>query len=208
MRVFLILSLFLFLISCEKQDDYNKISYQYRYHSNFSFAVGNSYLNLLEMGKYLPWNWQNEPSLLNIPDTLLLEDRMPFEPQGWLKEGSEKISNITIKIRGYNEFPAKVHFILQLEDSIKKTEYLVDLFIPESVFQSDSIPEMKGNFETFVHLTKEKIMQFKSMKKLLIIAKIENKTKRNEYYALYKNLKVLVGIGVQVQFDFNIQDIQ
>ncbi|HOK50537.1 MAG TPA: hypothetical protein PLF75_01485, partial [Bacteroidales bacterium] len=121
-RKWILLSIILLYLAilpaCEKLDNYNRISYDYPYHANFAFAIGSSVLNLPKLGRNLPMGWEEHPELLVIPDSIILEDHLPFEPQSWIEQGSTKIAQIVIKIRGYNEFPDWAQLTFMLTDSL------------------------------------------------------------------------------------------
>ncbi|MCX7987225.1 MAG: hypothetical protein N2662_09835 [Bacteroidales bacterium] len=212
MKIFTILLIVTLVSSCEKQDDYNRILYDYNYRANFSFAIGTSFLNLHEMGTNLPFGWEDNPLLLAFPDTLLLRSNLPFEPQNWVTNGSEKIKQIVIKIRGYNEFPDRAELNFSLADSLNRsvfpTDSLIRIVISEAKFAEDSVPTEKGYFETFIILSEDRIKHISDKRYIQIRASIENKTKRNEQYSFYRNYKIEIGIGVQVQFDYNLKTLK
>ena len=197
------------IAACEKQDDYTRISYNYQYRANFAFAIGSSYMDLSALGVNLPWGWENNPLLLNIPDSLILEDDLPFEPQSWVEKGEEKIARLVIKVRGANEFPDRVQLTFSLADSLKLSvspnDLLANITVPEAVFANDTFPSEVGNFETEIVLSDKQIQDIGNKPYFHIYATIANQTKHNDLYRYYRYLKIEVRVGVQVQFDFNLQ---
>lgn len=198
--------------SCEKQDDYSRLSVNYQYRANLAFAIGSSFLNLPVLGINLPTSWENDPSLLAIPDSIILEDYLPFEPQAWLQQGSEKISQIVVKVRGFNEFPDRAQLTFSLADSLNQSYFpddsLTTITIPEAIFDNDTVPFKKGNFETYIVLTDNKLKNIARIRHFHIFATIANKTKHDEQYRYYRYLKIEVGVGVQVQFEFNLRTLK
>jgi len=200
------------IAACEKQDDYSRISYNYRYRANFAFAIGSSYMDLSTLGVNLPWGWENNPQLLNIPDSLILEDDLPFEPQSWIEKGGEKIIRLVIRVRGSNEFPDRAQLTFSLADSLKQSvfpdDFLANVAIPEAVFANDTLPAEKGNFETEIILSDKQIQNMSNKRYFHIYATISNQTKHVDFYRYYRYLKIEVRVGVQVQFDFNLQTLK
>ncbi|MGC8824620.1 MAG: hypothetical protein ACP5PZ_08505 [Bacteroidales bacterium] len=200
------------LSSCEKPDDYSRLSYNYRYQANFAFAIGSSCQNLTSSGINVPQGWEQTPSLLAIPDTLILEDNLPFDPQAWTNRANEKIAQIILKIRGYNEFPDRAQLTFSLTDSLDISVFpedsLATIIIPEAIFTNDTLPSQRGNFETYVTLTDRQLQNIINKRHLHIRTTIGNKTKHTEQYSYYRYLEIEVGVGVQVLFDFNLQTLK
>ncbi len=199
-----------FILSCEKTDHYDRLKIDNQYNGKFSFVIGSTFLNLSVMGINLPPEWERQPELLNIPDSLQLRDYLPFEPGQWIENGTEKISKITIKIRGENLFPAEAKLYLQLIDSEKNAiqgfENLAVVNIEPATFKNDSTSDINGKFETYIQLSRTEIEKISSARYILIDGIIENRIKHPNQYKYYENFNITAGMGVQVEFDFRLQN--
>lgn len=199
-----------FIQSCEKTDHYDQIKIDYQYNGKFSFVIGSTFLNLSVTGINLPPAWETQPDLLNIPDTLQLRDYLPFEPNQWIENDTDKISKINIKIRGENQFPASSKLRLQLTDSKKNPipgfEQSGMVNIDAATFKDDSTSDVNGKFETYIEINRTEMQKISSAHYLLIDGIIENHTKHPTQYKYYKNFNITTGVGVQVEFDFRWQN--
>jgi hypothetical protein len=187
--------------SCEKQDDYSKLTANYRYQASFSLPVGDSSLNIENNGKNLPPDWQIDTILANL-DTIFLQQEITFNVANSLKDVNY-IRSLFLVVAATNEFPAGAHLRLYFADS---SDVIVDSISDERNIPPanvDSLGKVLTTGYTIIPIEvfKDHYNKWSNVQNIIVTGFIFRTTKYRHLYKYYKNYKLKIEMGFRVDFD-------
>ncbi len=208
-KIFFFLIVITFL-SCDKPDNFDNIAFDYQYKGSFSFVIGNSNLNLKNNGKNLPTDWINYPEKLAITDSIKLSTYFYLNINDISIDKSDTIINfIEFKIRGNNEFPVSASVTCYLADSLKNiinNEEIFNINIDPATV-NDSTIVSTTTFYVIKSFSLKEIKKWQKVRYFFISVVLNNQNKNNDGFKYYENLNIQVGLGIRVDFNFNLKDV-
>jgi hypothetical protein len=198
LSLFLFSSL-LFLVSCEKQDNYSKLLVNYRYEASFSLPIGDTSLNIENNGRNLPPDWQIDTILQNL-DSIELQQKMTFIFLNSVKEVSY-VRRLFLRVLVTNEFPAEAHIMFYFADSLNNIlDSLsgVKLISPAIVDSTGKVIHT-GYTVQDIEVINNHYNKWGNVQSVYVSGYII-KTSSN-LYKYYKNYRLKIEMGFRVDFD-------
>ena len=197
--------MFIFLYSCEEQDDYSKLSKNYQYKGEFALAIGRSYLNLENAGVNLPLGWELVPSLLKT-QVIELQDTFSFDIKSIVAK-NEYIESIRFNFQIANEFPTKSDLTFLITDA---SAVLIDtLFRTKDIAAATYVDNnlIASTLSTSIFVDSTRIASWKNARFIIISGKINNDSITDQQFQQFPNHKLNIEIGARIKFNFNLQDL-
>jgi len=207
---FLLIPGLIILFSCEKTDDFSKISKDYQYQGSFSLPIGSDSMSLEVMGINLPHNdWIDSPEFLQTIDTIKLKGVIAFDFSNTFSESS-RIKRLQIRMVGNNDFPTDIYIsaFLADKDSIPLDTLGLKIKIdPSLVDPGTGIVSHKGPIKEYFEITSSRFQKWDSVKNIIIDIKIIKLLGLLQLYQYYNNYRLNIEMGLQVDLDFNVKPL-
>ena len=201
------------LYSCDKPDDYSKISKDYPYQGSLSLPVGKSELSMQFMGVNLDTSWLRFPdSILSKLPAIKLNDTIPFDITSLGQ--IEDIKELIFFIQLINDFPMQDTIKLLLADKNKNITQNITpqpISIDSATFSAqDSFPSKNPATKNVQPLifNRDSLKNWTDAKYIIINATLKNDFTHKKLYKYFRYYYLHVDIAIQVDFDFNLKNLK
>jgi hypothetical protein len=199
----LLIVFIIILSSCEERDDFSKISKDYPYKAEYAFPVGNTSLDLDQMGIALPTGWQQYPEILGLLDSIVFMDDFPFEIKSFSTD-INYINKLIFKVITTNQFPSSIHLRIFMSDQFKQ--------VIDTIGYTIKIEPVKADGDSVINVSdltveKNELQNWLDVKYMVVYCVMENDVSNEEFYKNYSKYRVKAEIGLRLFLDFNFKDV-
>ena len=193
--------------SCEKQDDFSKVSKNYQYQADIALAVSNSNFTLKEMGVNLPFGWLENPLALSRLENIKLQDTFTFDLSNIAKD-YRYIKDFSFSILTKNEFPVEGKLYLLFANTFRQVFDTLDtpIQLRPTTISGDSTISI-AYLEPSLIVSRDQLVEWSRTRYIIILGSLKNDVSDTNQYFQYSKYKILVELGIRVKFDFNLNEV-
>ncbi len=193
--------------SCDKPDNYSKLSLNYQYQAKFSLPIVDSLsITLKQSAINLPYDWEKYPdSLLKTLPLITFSDSLPFDFKS-LADSSKYIKSLTFRFLVSSDFPQFAEFSLYLRDSVSAAvdSLKTPLKIPQAKLINDTLLAKKDTLESF-EIDKTQFQKWDNVKWIVLQGYMKNAVDSISFYKKYHLYRIIVSAGIRVDFDYPLK---
>jgi hypothetical protein len=216
----LFLTAMLIFAACDDYNELNnldKLDYKnYQYKGAFALPIGNSILNLQDMGINMPEGWDtitNTEILNQVLDTIRIIKMkyvVAFDFKKIVNDIS-RVDSLTMRVKATNEFPSGIQVLITVAnadtnflDYITRTPLIIDS-AKVTVNNQPPIPYIKDPSD--VPFEKSQYMRWGDVKFIIISIDMENQNADPALYRNYKFYNVGIEMAFRIYFGYNTKDL-